>query len=39
MEDAECAETIEKSNFRHLVFEIWSFLHQFFDDFLVQNRP
>ena len=25
--DAECAETIEKSNFLFLVFEIWSFLY------------
>ena len=28
MKDAECAETNEKSIFRFLIFEMWSFLPQ-----------
>ena len=42
MKDAGCAETNENksSDFCNvLVYEIWLFLYQFFDDFLVQNQP
>ena len=35
MKDAECSEAKEKSNFRFLFFELWSFLYPKYGKFLM----